>query len=49
MDKIIIDNAVIVPLYYDKALRFSQKNILGLEGNSMNLLNLKRVKKNFKN
>ena len=49
MDKIIIDNAVIVPLYYDKVLRFSQKNISGLEGNSMNLLNLKRVKKNFKN
>ena len=45
MDQILVDNAVIVPLYYDKVLRFSQKNILGFESNAMNLLDLKRVRK----
>ena len=45
MDEIIIDNAVVVPLYYDKVLRFSQKNISGFESNAMNLLDLKRVNK----
>ena len=45
MDEIIIDNAVVVPLYYDKVLRFSQKNISGFECNAMNLLDLKRVDK----
>ena len=45
MDEIIIDNAVVVPLYYDKVLRFSQKNISGFESNAMNLLDLKRVRK----
>lgn len=43
MDKILIAHAVVVPLYYDKALRFSQNNITGFEANAMNLLELKRV------
>ena len=45
MDKIIIDSAVIVPLYYDRVLRFTNKNITGFESNAMNLLDLKRVRK----
>ena len=45
MDQILIDNAAIVPLYYDRVLRFSQINVKDFEGNPMNLLNLKRVKK----
>ena len=45
MDKILVDNAVIVPLYYDKVLRFTQNNISGFESNAMNLLDLKRVRK----
>ena len=45
MDQIIMDNAVIVPLYYDQVLRFYQKNISFFESNAMNLLDLKRVKK----
>ena len=48
MDKIIIDNAVMVPLYYDRVLRFTNKNITGFESNAMNLLDLKRVRKNIK-
>jgi peptide/nickel transport system substrate-binding protein len=35
----------VIPLYYDQAVRFSRKNIRGLEMNSINLLNLKRVSK----
>jgi len=45
MDSLLIQNAVIVPLYYDRVLRFTQKNISGFESNAMNLLNLKRVRK----
>ena len=45
MDQILMDNAVVVPLYYDQVLRFSQKNISGFESNAMNLLDLKRVRK----
>ena len=43
MDSILIDQAVIIPLYYDNVLRFSHKNISGLGTNPMNLLDLKRV------
>ena len=45
MDKLIIDNAIVVPLYYDRVLRFTNKNIRGFESNAMNLLDLKRVRK----
>ena len=45
MDKIIIDNAVVVPLYYDRVLRFTQVGISGFNSNAMNLLDLKKVKK----
>lgn len=43
MEQIIIDEAPVVPLYYDEVLRFSQKNIAGLSANGLNLLHLKRV------
>ncbi|MEE2931731.1 MAG: ABC transporter substrate-binding protein [Bacteroidota bacterium] len=46
MDQIIINEAPIVPLYYDRVVRFTQNNIIGLENNAMNMLNLKTVKKN---
>ncbi len=45
MDKLIIDEAPIIVLYYDEALRFTANNINGLGVNSMNLLSLKRVVK----
>ena len=45
MDQIIIENAQIVPLYYDNVLRFTQKNISGLASNPINMLNLKYVDK----
>ncbi|WP_412766862.1 ABC transporter substrate-binding protein [Tenacibaculum vairaonense] len=45
MDRIIIDEAPVVPLYYDEVIRFSQKNVHGLGINPIDLLHLKRVKK----
>lgn len=46
MDQIIIDQAAIVPLYYDRVLRFVNKDVTGFQGNAMNMLNLKSVDKN---
>lgn len=45
MDRLLMQEAPVVVLYYDEVLRFSQKNISGLSSNSLNLLNLKNVKK----
>ena len=45
LDSLIMDEAPIVPLYYDKIMRFSKKNVYGLETNAINQLNLKRVYK----
>jgi peptide/nickel transport system substrate-binding protein len=45
MDKLIMEDAVVVPLFYDQVILFVNKNIQGLESNPMNLLNLKYVKK----
>lgn len=43
MDQIIVDEAPVVVLYYDKVVRLYQNNIQGIGNNAMNLLNLKRV------
>ena len=45
MDQIILNHAVIVPLYYDQVSCFLQKNITGFKVNSLNLLELKKVSK----
>ena len=45
MNNIIIEEAPVVILYYDEVLRFTQKNIQGLNTNAMNLLTLKYVRK----
>ena len=45
MDQILIDDAPIVPLFYDQVIRLVHKNISNLTTNPMNLLNLKLVKK----
>jgi peptide/nickel transport system substrate-binding protein len=45
MNQIIMDEAPVVILYYDQVLRFTQKNIIGLGSNPLNLLSLKQVKK----
>jgi oligopeptide transport system substrate-binding protein len=43
MDQMIINEAVTIPLYYDVAIRFTQKNIYNLGINPMNNLILKYV------
>ena len=45
MEAIIINEAPVVPLYYDDAVFFYHNNINGLRGNPLNLLQLKSVKK----
>ncbi len=45
MDRLIMEDAPVVVLYYDQVLRFVQNNIDGLGSNPTNLLTLKRVKK----
>lgn len=45
MDSIIISEAPVIPLFYDKVVRFTSKNTQNLGGNPLNLLHLKRVKK----
>lgn len=45
MDRMIIDEAPIVPLYYDQMIRLVHKNISGLGANPMNLLSLRTVQK----
>jgi oligopeptide transport system substrate-binding protein len=46
MEKILIDEAPIIFLFYDESSRFARSNIEGLSRNAMNLLPLKRVRKN---
>lgn len=45
MDSLIMQEAVIIPLYYDEIMRFTQKSIKYLPPSPMNLLNLKLVQK----
>ena len=45
MEKIVMDEAPVIILYYDQVLRFVQKNVTGIGSNPMNLLTLKRVRK----
>lgn len=45
IDSLVMEDAPVVVLYYDRVLRFVQNNIEGMENNSMNLLTLKKVKK----
>lgn len=45
MDSLIMAEAPVIPLYYDQVLRFYPKNIEGLGGNALNLLDLSRVRK----
>lgn len=45
MDQLLIDDAPIVPLYYDQVVRLVGNKISNLSMNAMNMLNLKKVKK----
>ncbi|MEO6405812.1 MAG: ABC transporter substrate-binding protein [Ferruginibacter sp.] len=45
MDRIIVDDAPVVPLWYDMALHLVHTNIQGFKPNALNMLELRRVKK----
>ncbi len=45
MDQLIISDAPVVPLWYDVAIHLVHKNIIDFTPNSLNLLELRRVKK----
>lgn len=45
MDSLMISHYPIIPLFYDQAIRFVQKNVSNFEMNPLNLLQLKKVKK----
>ena len=46
MDQMLVDDAPIVPLFYDEVVRLVSKQVSGLNTNPMNLLNLKYTRKN---
>ncbi len=43
MDSLVMEEAPVVVLYYDQAVRFVNKRVEGMTANPINLLNLKRV------
>jgi oligopeptide transport system substrate-binding protein len=45
MDNMVMENAQMIPLYYDQSVIMLQNNISGFTGNPLNLMILKRVKK----
>jgi peptide/nickel transport system substrate-binding protein len=45
MERMVLADAPIIPLYYDRILRLISKQVRGLETNALNLLYLKRVRK----
>ncbi|MDX2002523.1 MAG: ABC transporter substrate-binding protein [Chitinophagales bacterium] len=44
MDRLVLEEAPIVPLFYDEVLRFVRKGVKGMQPNAMNLLDLTRVR-----
>lgn len=45
MERLVLDDAPFIPLYYDRILRLIRKDVRGLATNALNLLYLKRVRK----
>ncbi len=45
MDSLVMSEAPVIPLYYDQVLRFYPKHLRGLEGNALNMLDIKYVRK----
>ena len=43
MDRMIMEEAPVVVLYYDQVLHFTHKNVHGLRSNAMNALDLRYV------
>lgn len=47
MERIVLEESPMVILYYDQSVRLIPKNISGLPNNPLNILDLKRTKKNI--
>ncbi len=47
IDSIAMDNAIMVPLFYDEVVRFTRKNVNGLGINPINMLDLRYVNKSL--
>ncbi len=45
IDSLAMENAIMVPLYYDEVIRFTRKNIKGLGKNPIDMLDLRYVRK----
>ena len=43
LDQMVMDESVVIPLYYDQVVRFVPVQLGGLGSNPMNLLNLKNA------
>lgn len=43
MDQTVMEDAPVVPIYYDQVIHFLQPNVKGLSTNALNLLELRRV------
>jgi ABC-type transport system substrate-binding protein len=43
-DQVMINDAPVVPLWYDKVVRLVQPNVKGFRPNALNLLELRKVK-----
>jgi ABC-type transport system substrate-binding protein len=46
MDSIIMEESVVIPLYFDEVIRFTHKNVNNLGVNPINILDLRKVTKN---
>jgi peptide/nickel transport system substrate-binding protein len=44
MDRLIVADAPVVPVFYDEAVHFIQPNVKGLQENGLNMLELRRVR-----
>lgn len=44
MDQLVINDAPVIPIWYDMAIHFVQNNVQGFRANALNLLELRRVK-----
>lgn len=44
MDQLVINDAPVIPIWYDMAIHFVQTNIIGFRANALNLLELRRVR-----
>ena len=45
MDQLVMKEAPVIPLFYDKVARFTRENVVGLGINPLNMLDLRRVRK----